>query len=198
MQNLKNLTMQENDTYIQFVQEAKQQILQSRYQAAKLVNKELLFLYFNIGKMIFEKVKKEKWGNAIIENLSKDIQTELPGLRGFSSKNLRNMRLFYEAYRNDEIWQLVTAKFQKDRSKQIGQSSTAKIKTAFADEVFIALSFTHHVLLLNKFKDFDERFFYMQQAASNHWTVNLLQHHIEGDLYHQKGSCLIILKRDCR
>ena len=180
--------MPTNNTYLQFVQEVKQQILQSRYHAAKLVNRELLLLYYSIGKMIFDKVKKEKWGNAIIDNLSKDIQMELPGLRGFSSKNLRNMRLFFEAYEKDEIWQLPTAKIQNVRIKQIGQSSTAKIKTAFTNEVFIALSFTHHIFLLNKCKDLDERFFYMQQAAANHWTVNLLQHHIESDLYHQKGK----------
>ena len=174
--------MPTDNTYSQFIQQVKQQILESRYQAAKLVNKELLLLYFNIGKMIFEKVHKEKWGNAIVDNLSKDIQAELPGLRGFSSKNLRNMRLFYETYRNDETWQLPTAKIQYDRGKQIGQSSTAKIKTAFTDEVFTALSFTHHILLLNKCKDLNERFFYMQQASANHWTVNLLQHHREQPL----------------
>ncbi|MGN6353261.1 MAG: PDDEXK nuclease domain-containing protein [Parafilimonas sp.] len=180
--------MTENKTYLQFVQEVKQQILRSRYQAAKLVNKELLLLYYSIGKMIFEKVQKEKWGHAIIDNLSKDIQAELPGLRGFSSKNLRNMRLFFEAYARDEIWQLPTAKFQNNSIKQIGQSSTAKIKAAFKNEMFIALSFTHHILLLNKCKNLDERFFYMRQASTSHWTVNLLQHHIESDLYHQKGK----------
>jgi len=177
--------MADNKTYLQFVKEVKQQILQSRYQAAKLVNKELLLLYYNIGNMIFEKVKKEKWGNAIIDNLSKDIQTELPGIRGFSSKNLRNMRLFFEAYEDSEIWQSSTAKIQ---TGQIGQSSTAKLNTAFTNEIFIAISFTHHILLLNKCKNVDERFFYMRQAAASHWTVSLLQHHIESDLYHQKGK----------
>jgi len=117
--------------------------------------------------MIFEKVQKEKWGNAIIDNLSKDIQSELPGLRGFSSKNLRNMRLFYEAYAKIEIWQLMTAKIKNAPGKQIGQSPTAKLKTAFTDEIFIALSFTHHILLLNKCKDLEERFFYIQQATTN-------------------------------
>ncbi len=97
--------MPANNSYLKFVQEVKQQILYSRYRAAKLVNKELLLLYFNIGRMIFENVKKEKWGNAIIDNLSKDIQAELPGLRGFSSKNHRNMRQFFEAYEEDGIWQ---------------------------------------------------------------------------------------------
>ncbi len=58
--------MTENKTYLQFVQELKQQILRSRYQAAKLVNKELLLLYYSIGKMIFEKVQKEKWGMLLL------------------------------------------------------------------------------------------------------------------------------------
>jgi predicted nuclease of restriction endonuclease-like (RecB) superfamily len=204
--------MTEQKTYIHFVQQLKEQILQSRFQAAKLVNRELLLLYYSIGKMISEKIKKEKWGNAIIDTLSKDIQNELPGLRGFSPKNLRNMRLFYEAYKQKEIWQSSTAKLNNDQN---GPSSTAQIeynnehnkqqtvKTKskklpaiiqinheFIDQIFTALSFTHHILLLNKCKSVNERRFYMEQSVMHHWTVNLLQHHIESNLYHQKGKLL--------
>ena len=74
--------------YIKFVSELKIQILQSRYHAAKLVNNEILLLYFTTGKSITDKLLKENWGNAVIDKLSEDLQKALPGLRGFSSKNL--------------------------------------------------------------------------------------------------------------
>ena len=73
--------MADNNTYLQFIREVKQQILESRYQAAKLVNKELLVLYYNIGKMLREKIKQAKWGDKVLQNISADLQNELPGLR---------------------------------------------------------------------------------------------------------------------
>jgi DUF1016 N-terminal domain len=100
-------------SYARFAEDLKKQILQSRYQAATLVNKELLFLYYLTGKAITEKIQKENWGNAVIETLSADLQKNLPGLRGFSPKNLRNMRQFYEAYATAVIWQSATAKLNR-------------------------------------------------------------------------------------
>jgi predicted nuclease of restriction endonuclease-like (RecB) superfamily len=180
--------MSNNKTYLQFVQEVKQQILQSRLQAARLVNRELLLLYYHIGKMIAEKVEEERWGSAVIDSLSRDIQQELPGIRGFSSKNLRNMRLFFEAYYPGEIWQSATAKIKPEATGPNWQLATAEINKGLANEVFTALSFTHHILLLNKCKDLEERSFYIQLSVAHHWTVTLLQHHIDSDLYRQKGK----------
>ena len=75
--------MPANNTYLQFVQEIKQQILESRYQAARLVNKELILLYYNIGKMLNEKIRQAKWGDKVLQSISADLQKELPGLKGF-------------------------------------------------------------------------------------------------------------------
>lgn len=188
-----------NKSYTQFVEELKKQILQSRYQAARLVNREILFLYFMTGKSLSEKIQKEKWGNSIIETLSEDLQKELPGLRGFSSKNLRNMRQFYETYSPVEIWQSATAKLEKTGKKPIRQSATAKLeKTSSAiklkkqciNTVFTALSFTHHILLINRSKDIRERMFYMEQSAEHQWSVAILQHQLDSNLFKRKGKLL--------
>src|SRR4051794_38375923 len=72
--------------YLSFIRQIKEQILQSRFDAARLVNRELLALYHTVGMMISEKVKKELWGTAVIDNLSKDLQHQLPGIRGFHLK----------------------------------------------------------------------------------------------------------------
>ena len=186
-----------NKSYTRLVEQLKKQILQSRYNAARLVNKEILFLYFMIGKAISEKIEKENWGNAIIETLSADLQKEVPGLRGFSSKNLRNMRQFYETYSSVEIWQSATAKLEKPAKKTIWQSATAKLKKPgstikltkqFIRNVFTTISFTHHILLINKCKDIRERMFYMEQSTQHQWSIAILQHQLDSNLFKRKGK----------
>lgn len=90
--------MELSKSYLDNIKALKSAILQSRYRAATLVNKELLTLYFAVGKFISFKIKEEKWGAKVLENLSNDLQNELPGLRGFSATNMKRMRLFFETW----------------------------------------------------------------------------------------------------
>lgn len=83
-----------NKQYIRLIADLKQSIVQSRYVAARLANKEQLLLYFKTGKMLAEKIAAEKWGVKIVEQIAEDLQKQLPGLRGFSYRNLMNMRSF--------------------------------------------------------------------------------------------------------
>jgi predicted nuclease of restriction endonuclease-like (RecB) superfamily len=76
----------------------KDAILRSRYQAAKLVNKELLSLYYSIGKYVSDNSRNGAWGKGAIKQLSQELQRELPGLRGFSETSIRKMRLFFEGW----------------------------------------------------------------------------------------------------
>ena len=86
------------NNYIQTVKSIKEQILKSRYNITKVANRELLLLYYSVGNTISEKVSNAKWGSNTIEKLSNDLQTELKGLRGFSTTNLKRMKLFYEEW----------------------------------------------------------------------------------------------------
>ena len=81
-------------TYKEFIQNLKATILQSRYVAARLANKELLKLYFQTGKIIVEQINENEWGAKIIDKISNDLQHELPGLRGFSTGNLKKYEYF--------------------------------------------------------------------------------------------------------
>ena len=76
----------------------KEAIVRSRYQAAKLVNKELLGLYYAVGKYVSENSRNSVWGQGAIKQLSESLQSELPGLRGFSEVSIKRMRLFYEGW----------------------------------------------------------------------------------------------------
>jgi hypothetical protein len=89
--------MKIDKNYVGFIHSIKTQIVQSRYAVAKLANREQLLLYFRTGKMISHKIKAQKWGAKVLEQISADLHKELPGLKGFSAGNLRNIRLFAEA-----------------------------------------------------------------------------------------------------
>ena len=86
--------MKATKQYLQFITELKQSIIQSRYQAARLANREQLSLYPRTGQMLTRKIDDEKWGAKVIEQISTDLQKQLPGLKGFSYRNLMKMNQF--------------------------------------------------------------------------------------------------------
>ena len=73
-------------------------ILQSQLRAVKAVKQEQLALYYGIGRYVSANTRKKNWGNGILAQISERLTLELPGLRGFSKRNLKNMRTFYEAW----------------------------------------------------------------------------------------------------
>jgi hypothetical protein len=94
--------------YGQTLLEIKDRINHARYQSLKAVNKELILVYLEIGKIISERVKSG-WGDAVVDKLSVDLQVEYPGVKGFSPRNLRRMKQIYDETADSLIWtQLVT------------------------------------------------------------------------------------------
>jgi predicted nuclease of restriction endonuclease-like (RecB) superfamily len=146
--------------YETFLAEIKERIRQAQYDALKAVNKELIKLYWDIGKMIVEKQKKYGWGKSIVENLARDLQKEFPGMRGLSSRNLWYMRDFYLTY--------------KDKPKL--QPLVAEI------------SWTHNIIIMERCKDDLEREFYIRMSRKFGWSKNVLIHHIENKTYEKTLS----------
>jgi predicted nuclease of restriction endonuclease-like (RecB) superfamily len=177
--------------YLSFIQEVKEHIVRSRYIAARLVNREQLLLYFLVGKRLSEKVAAEKWGTKVIEQIAADLHKELPGLRGFSYRNLQNMKQFADYYRSLEFVQLSTAQIQESGNKgfQIEQLVTAQFE-GLTTELFFGIGFTHHILLINKCKAWAEKLFYVQKTAENHWTVEMLEWQIKTQLYQKQGKTI--------
>jgi len=91
-----------SDEYVVLLGEIKQRIRSGQYEALKAVNKELISLYWDIGKLIVERQEGETWGMSVVGHLAKDRQAEFPGIGGFSDANLWRMRLFYDTYCNDQ------------------------------------------------------------------------------------------------
>ncbi len=142
-------------TYKKFVEQIKEKVYQAQYQALKSVNKELITLYWEIGKSIIEKQEQYGWGKSVVENLSKDLQKEFVGVKGFSSSNLWRMKNFYQEYnKNKKLAPMV---------REIGWS--------------------HNIVVLEKCKDDLEREFYIRMTKKYGWTKNVLIHQVEGQGY---------------
>ena len=162
-------------------------ILQSQARATKAVNQEQLALYYGIGRYVSANTRKKNWGKGAIETISSQLRAELPGLRGFSARNIKNMRIFYEGW-----WLLerpnsavTTAEFAEDR--EIRQLQLANMPD-FPLREFLSISFTHHIAILTKAKAYEERIFYMKYADSYKPTVEDLEKAITQDLYHHQDK----------
>ena len=195
------------------VKDIKLAILQARANAARLANAEVLKLYFYVGGYISKKTRNAKWGSGAIDALSNRLQVELPGLRGFTPTNIKNMRVFFEAWAVDSsIRQLATAEFGESAFRQLStaeihylpsnemsqenrQMPSGEIRSLATNELdkddivaFFSIGFTHHREIIRFCKDFDERLYYIHACAKAPWTVEQLQQHLRADDYHHIGA----------
>lgn len=195
------------------VKDIKLAILQARANAARLANAEVLKLYFYVGGYISKKTRNAKWGSGAIDALSSQLQVELPGLRGFTPTNIKNMRVFFEAWAVDSsIRQLATAEFGESAFRQLStaeihylpsnemsqenrQMPSGEIRSLATNELdkddivaFFSIGFTHHREIIRFCKDFDERLYYIHACAKAPWTVEQLQQHLRADDYHHIGA----------
>lgn len=199
------MNQNQHTNYFQAVLAIKIAILQSRYNAAKSVYKEMLILYFKIGKFVSFNIRNKNWGKGAIESISNLLQQELPGLRGFSARNIRNMRIFYEEWQQELnshlIRQLSTDELEKNELNKflsithltenqhniIHKLSTDKLEiNKKLLEIFFKVGFTHHTLILSKTKNISERFFYIQKSANEFLSIEKLKYHLKSDIYHQR------------
>jgi predicted nuclease of restriction endonuclease-like (RecB) superfamily len=177
--------------YKEAIQELKKAILHSRYNAAKLVNRELLSLYFGIGQYVSEQTRFKNWGKGAIETISDQLQTELPGIRGFSASNIKNMRLFFEEWSSIiSNRQLITADLPMNPINiSIRQLTTAELSEEQLSN-FLSIGFTHHREIIRNTKTLQEKLFYIEACASQFWSIEKLSYQLKSNLYKQRGSMI--------
>ncbi|MDB9488828.1 PDDEXK nuclease domain-containing protein [Dolichospermum circinale CS-537/01] len=144
-----------SDDYTHLLMEVQQRIRSAQYEALKAVNREMINLYWDIGQMIVIKQQDAIWGKSVVEKLAKDLQTEFPGISGFSARNIWNMRNFYVTYSQNEKLQPMVAE----------------------------IGWTHNIVILEKCKDDLEQEFYIRMTRKFGWTKNVLIHQIENQTY---------------
>ena len=145
-------------SYAAVLEELKIKIRQAQQKAVLSVNKELIFLYWDIGVTILEQQHKQGWGAKIIDRLSQDLRKSFPTMKGVSTRNLKYMRKFAAAYRDLSIVQQLAAQ----------------------------IPWFHNCTLLDKVSDEKERIWYIFQTIKNGWSRNVLLHQIESKLFERQ------------
>ncbi|MHB1484310.1 MAG: PDDEXK nuclease domain-containing protein [Saccharofermentanales bacterium] len=138
-----------------FIKEIKQRVYNSQYEALKTLNRALIELYWEIGKDIYIQQKEKGWGKSIVEILSNELQNEFPDIKGFSARNLWNMRNFFGTYNQNEILQPLVAE----------------------------ISWTKNIIIMDKCKEDLEREFYIRMTKRYGWTKNVLINNLENKAY---------------
>lgn len=152
--------IEKNMNYNDFINQVKNEIKQSQSNAILSVNRELLLLYWKVGKRILDNINHSDWGSKIIPKLSKELKESFPDLKGFSERNLKYMRRLAEEYPDYE----------------------------FVQQVVAQLSWSHNLVLLDRIKQSNQRHWYMKHCIENQWSRNVLVHQIESNLYERQES----------
>lgn len=155
MSRKKSTRLGDLPTYTVLLDEVKSRIRSAQYEALKAVNRQLVFLYWDIGRMIVARQKGDTWGRAVVEKLARDLQAEFPGMQGFSASNLWRMRLFYECYHGKE-----------------------KLAPLVRE-----ISWSHNMVIMEKCKNGLEQEFYIRMTRRMGWSKNILIHQIENRTY---------------
>src|SRR4030095_1644845 len=153
--------------YTQMLTSLKQQIQETQIKATLSANKELMCLYWSIGKMITDKQTSSGWGEGIIDQLAQDLQNEFPGIGGFSRANVFRMKSFFSSY-------AIVA-------QAVRQFETLPIAT---------IPWGHNVILMQKIKDCTQRLWYAKKAIEYGWSRSTLETWIRADLYNREGKAI--------
>ncbi len=148
--------------YETFLQSLKSRIANAQIKAALAVNSELVLLYWRIGQDILERQKLQGWGAKVVDQLSKDLISAFPDMKGFSPRNLKYMRAVAENFPDVQ----------------------------FVQEALAQIAWYHIITLLDKVKNHEEREFYIYKTIENGWSRNVLVWQIESKLFERQGKAV--------
>jgi predicted nuclease of restriction endonuclease-like (RecB) superfamily len=153
--------------YTELVESLKARVRDARLRATLSVNRELVLLYWHIGREILQRQAAAGWGAKVIERLANDLKHAFPEMNGFSARNLKYMRAFAEAWPED----------------------------SFVQQVAAQIPWFHHCVLLDKVKPVEAREWYIRQTYEHGWSRNVLVHQIETGLYQRQGRAMTNFER---
>ena len=171
------------------IADVKQRIQSAQTRAVLAVNSELVRLYWDIGRLIANRQQREGWGAGVIPRLASQLKHELPGLKGFSERNIDRMIAFYLAYPGQgEISPPPVAKLTQAKLTRAKKVPLAVAK--LSDSVFWTVGWAHHVILMQKVKDLATRLWYMEQTLANGWSRNVLALQIDARAHARQGQAV--------
>ncbi|WP_042577806.1 PDDEXK nuclease domain-containing protein [Variovorax paradoxus] len=178
--------------YALFISELKARVAAARLSAARAVNRDLIALYWDIGKAIVDKQSAQGWGQSVVEQIARDLRASFPGTQGFSARNVWDMRRFYDEYSRPEILRQLAAESggpTPRRSKHsIAATPFAEGDSGFLRQLVAEVPWGHHLLLLSKLSDPVQRIFYLRACAAYGWSRSVLLNQIKAGAYTRSRS----------
>jgi len=149
--------------YNKWLRDLKDRIKRTQIKAALAANSEIILLYWEIGKELYEKQEDQGWGNSVVDNLERDLSAEFPDLKGFSRRNLFYMKGFFSFYKSnfENVQQLVAQ-----------------------------IPWGHNILIFSKSKTIEEAVFYLSETIKNNWSRSILAVQIGTGLYKRQGKAI--------
>ncbi len=166
-----NMTLASNSDFKKWVSQLKNNIRTAQIRAAVKVNTEMLHLYWHMGADICEKQKSASWGDGWLKELSRELMTEFPDMKGFSHRNLKYIRQWYQFYNEHNIF---------------GQQPVAQI----SEDVFFSVPWGHHLYIITQCKDVDKAIFYLNKTVEHGWSRAVLLNFLDTDLYERQGKAV--------
>jgi predicted nuclease of restriction endonuclease-like (RecB) superfamily len=178
--------------YAPLLADIKARVQAARIKAGLAANRELLALYWDLGRLILDRQKQEGWGAKVIDRLSADLQREFPGQQGFSRANLLFMRAFADAWSETPIV-LQPVRQLPPATGAIVQSSLAPLQVA-PPEPMASLPWGHNLLLLHKLEKPADRIWYAAKAIEHGWSRHVLALQIDSGLHTRQGKAVTNFK----
>ena len=178
--------------YTTLLADLKARVRAAQLRAAVSVNRELILLYWDIGKIIVEAQKTKGYGKQVVERLAEDLQKEFPGTAGFSPQNVWYMRSFYLAWTKEpqKLQQPVGESTSKFLPQLVGELAGSNLPQPVAE-----IPWGHNLVLLAKLKTPLIRLWYAHKAIEHGWSRAVLTHHIETQLHEREGKAVTNFQR---
>ena len=190
-----NMTLATNRDFKSWVSQLKQDIRSAQIKAAIKVNTELLRLYWRMGADICEKQKSASWGDGWLKELSRELMTEFPDMKGFSHRNLQYIRQWYLFYNQENtIVQQVVAQLEDVNVQQLvaklGDDMRQQHVAQISEDVFFSVPWGHHLYIISQCKDVSRAVFYLKKTVENGWSRAVLLNYLDTNLYERQGKAV--------
>lgn len=178
--------------YHELLTTLKEKIRHVRSEAVLTVNRQILRIYWEIGKTTEKMETTGGWGAKTIDRLSADLKVEFPEMKGFSPRSLRYMREFFKAYPEYKELKPSVAKSYSVKKKNAftGKSPILQQPAAKLQQFVYQIPWAHHQVILDKVKTTENRLFYIQKTVENGWSRNLLALQIDNQLHERQGKAI--------
>ena len=172
--------------YPAFLASAKQRIRYAQVRASLAITRELVGMYWDLGREIVERQERDGWGSSVIERLAADLRSAFPGMRGLATRNFHYARSFFLAYGRASSTELPISHLETV-SSEILQQAVAELDCATVPDSLALIPWGHNILLLEKIARPALRIWYARRCFENGWTRETLWNQIDSKL-HQRVS----------